>query len=128
MVMFVLTLGSRGGGRILPGTVTDVGSGAASRLTQRGAAWGRGTRSQLRVLPGPILTSFFCLLYCPVPGTGRGAWLRGRAPWPGLLSGDAPRFLLSCFAPQYDYSFRTEQSAAARLPPSPTRCPPVPQS
>lgn len=33
-----------------------------------------------------------------------------------------------CFAPQYDYSFRTEQSAAARLPPSPTRCPPVPPS
>ncbi|XP_064324894.1 multivesicular body subunit 12B isoform X6 [Phalacrocorax carbo] len=29
---------------------------------------------------------------------------------------------------EYDYSFRTEQSAAARLPPSPTRCPPVPQS
>ncbi|XP_055575857.1 multivesicular body subunit 12B isoform X2 [Falco cherrug] len=27
---------------------------------------------------------------------------------------------------EYDYSFRTEQSAAARLPPSPTRCPPVP--
>ncbi|KAM3660040.1 multivesicular body subunit 12B isoform 1-T1 [Ammospiza maritima maritima] len=29
---------------------------------------------------------------------------------------------------EYDYSFRTEQSAAARLPPSPTRCPPVPPS
>ncbi|NXW14014.1 MB12B protein, partial [Circaetus pectoralis] len=29
---------------------------------------------------------------------------------------------------EYDYSFRTEQSAAARLPPSPTRCPPVLQS
>ncbi|XP_066189113.1 multivesicular body subunit 12B isoform X3 [Sylvia atricapilla] len=29
---------------------------------------------------------------------------------------------------EYDYSFRTEQSAAARLPPSPTRCPPLPPS
>ncbi|XP_058709324.1 multivesicular body subunit 12B isoform X4 [Poecile atricapillus] len=29
---------------------------------------------------------------------------------------------------EYDYSFRTEQSAAARLPPSPTRCPPGPPS
>ncbi|NWH71818.1 MB12B protein, partial [Piaya cayana] len=29
---------------------------------------------------------------------------------------------------EYDYSFRTEQSAAARLPPSPSRCPPAPQS
>lgn len=29
---------------------------------------------------------------------------------------------------QYEYSFRTEQSAAARLPPSPTRCQQIPQS
>uniref|UniRef100_A0A8C4PAS1 Multivesicular body subunit 12B n=2 Tax=Dromaius novaehollandiae TaxID=8790 RepID=A0A8C4PAS1_DRONO len=29
---------------------------------------------------------------------------------------------------EYDYSFRTEQSAAARLPPSPTRCQQLPQS
>ncbi|XP_078502227.1 multivesicular body subunit 12B isoform X1 [Lissotriton helveticus] len=29
---------------------------------------------------------------------------------------------------EYDYSFRTEQSAAARLPPSPTRCQQIPQS
>uniref|UniRef100_G1T771 Multivesicular body subunit 12B n=2 Tax=Oryctolagus cuniculus TaxID=9986 RepID=G1T771_RABIT len=29
---------------------------------------------------------------------------------------------------EYEYSFRTEQSAAARLPPSPTRCQQVPQS
>ncbi|XP_008170526.2 multivesicular body subunit 12B isoform X4 [Chrysemys picta bellii] len=29
---------------------------------------------------------------------------------------------------EYDYSFRTEQSAAARLPPSPTRCQQMPQS
>nr|XP_008509943.1 PREDICTED: multivesicular body subunit 12B isoform X2 [Equus przewalskii] len=28
----------------------------------------------------------------------------------------------------YEYSFRTEQSAAARLPPSPTRCQQIPQS
>lgn len=105
-----------------------MGSGGAGRLTQRGPAWGRGARPQLGVLPGPVLTSFFCRLYHPALGTGRGAWLRGRAPRPGLPSGSAPRFPLSCFAPQYDYSFRTEQSAAARLPPSPTRCPPVPQS
>ncbi|XP_070655349.1 multivesicular body subunit 12B isoform X3 [Bos indicus] len=29
---------------------------------------------------------------------------------------------------EYEYSFRTEQSAAARLPPSPTRCQQIPQS
>ncbi|XP_043914159.1 multivesicular body subunit 12B isoform X1 [Protopterus annectens] len=29
---------------------------------------------------------------------------------------------------EYDYSFRTEHSAAARLPPSPTRCQQIPQS
>ncbi|KAK9392334.1 multivesicular body subunit 12B [Crotalus adamanteus] len=29
---------------------------------------------------------------------------------------------------EYDYSFRTEQSAAARLPPSPTRCQQYPPS
>lgn len=29
-------------------------------LTRRGPAWDGRTRSQLRVLPGPVLTSFFC--------------------------------------------------------------------
>lgn len=37
--------------------------------------------------------------------------------------------VLLCHLPlQYEYSFRTEQSAAARLPPSPTRCQQIPQS
>lgn len=35
---------------------------------------------------------------------------------------------LCSFLLQYEYSFRTEQSAAARLPPSPTRCQQIPQS
>lgn len=42
--------------------------------------------------------------------------------------GQRPTVPSLCFSPQYDYSFRTEQSAAARLPPSPTRCPPLPPS
>lgn len=44
-----------------------------------------------------------------------------------LFFTDPVNVCLSCSL-QYDYSFRTEQSAAARLPPSPTRCQQLPQS
>lgn len=73
MVTFVLTLGLGAGDGSYPGRLLTWG-----RLVPRAHParpwWGRATRSQLRLLPGTIPTSFFCLLL----GMGQGTCLHGR--------------------------------------------------
>lgn len=67
----------------------------------------------------------------PTGGGGHSrTWVPSEVASGPVRGAPVPRVLTLCASVplQYEYSFRTEQSAAARLPPSPTRCQQIPQS
>lgn len=67
----------------------------------------------------------------PTGGGGHSrTWVPSEVASGPVRGAPVPRVLTPCASVplQYEYSFRTEQSAAARLPPSPTRCQQIPQS